>query len=46
VYDRCRFTDGGLRHHEMYFPDGSCPSTELLLQFLRVAEQASRQGMM
>ncbi|KIZ02856.1 protein phosphatase [Monoraphidium neglectum] len=39
VYDRRRFTDGGLRHHELYFPDGSCPPTELLLRFLDLAEQ-------
>ncbi|KAI8468258.1 MAG: cell division cycle protein 14, partial [Monoraphidium minutum] len=39
VYDRKRFLDGGLRHHELYFPDGSCPPTELLLRFLDIAEQ-------
>ena len=38
VYDAKRFTDGGLRHHELYFPDGSCPPTELLLRFLEIAE--------
>ena len=26
VYDRRRFLDAGLRHYELYFPDGSCPT--------------------
>ncbi|GBF88355.1 hypothetical protein Rsub_01067 [Raphidocelis subcapitata] len=39
AYDRRRFTDAGLRHHELYFPDGSCPPTDLLLRFLDIAEQ-------
>lgn len=37
-YDRKRFTDGGLRHHELYFPDGSCPSDAILFKFLELAE--------
>lgn len=39
VYERKRFTDGGLAHHELYFPDGSCPPTDLMLRFLEIAEQ-------
>jgi protein-tyrosine phosphatase len=38
VYDRKRFLDGGFQHHELYFPDGSCPSQEILLRFLAIAE--------
>lgn len=38
VYDRKRFLDGGLRHHELYFPDGSCPSEAILMKFLEIAE--------
>lgn len=38
VYDRKRFLDGGFQHHELYFPDGSCPSQEILLKFLSIAE--------
>ena len=41
VYDRKRFLDGGLRHHELYFPDGSCPSNEIMLRFLEIAETVS-----
>jgi hypothetical protein len=39
AYDRRRFTDDGLCHHDLYFPDGSNPPTDLLLRFLEVAEQ-------
>ena len=31
VYDRKRFLDGGFKHIEMYFPDGSCPSDAIIL---------------
>lgn len=39
MYDAKRFTDDGLVHHELYFPDGSCPTDHLLLRFLELAEQ-------
>lgn len=39
LYESSRFTDGGFRHHELYFPDGSCPSDAILQQFLRIAEE-------
>jgi hypothetical protein len=39
VYDARRFTSGGFQHHELYFPDGSCPSQDILLSFLDLAEQ-------
>ena len=38
VYDRRRFTDGGFRHYDLYFPDGSCPSEAILLKWLEIAE--------
>ena len=38
VYDRRRFTEGGIRHYELYFPDGSCPSEAIILKFLEIAE--------
>ncbi|KAF8072515.1 CDC14A [Scenedesmus sp. PABB004] len=40
VYDRKRFLDGGFAHTELYFPDGSCPSQDILLRFLALAEAA------
>ena len=39
VYERERFLSSGLRHVELYFPDGSCPSEALLMRFLQLAEQ-------
>jgi cell division cycle 14 len=39
VYERERFLASGLRHVELYFPDGSCPSEALLMRFLQLAEQ-------
>ncbi|KAG2484766.1 hypothetical protein HYH03_016420 [Edaphochlamys debaryana] len=38
VYDRKRFLDGGFKHHEMYFPDGSCPSDAIIQRFLDTVE--------
>lgn len=38
VYDSRRFKDGGFIHHEMYFPDGSCPTDTILHKFLELAE--------
>lgn len=37
-YDRQRFIDQGLKHLELYFPDGSCPKDEIISKFLWVAE--------
>ena len=43
LYESTRFTDAGFRHHELYFPDGSCPPDHILQQFLAISEQ--EQGM-
>mmetsp|Transcript_22268 Transcript_22268/g.56243 ORF Transcript_22268/g.56243 Transcript_22268/m.56243 type:complete len:430 (+) Transcript_22268:441-1730(+) len=37
-YDRRRFTDHGVKHVDLYFLDGSCPSREIINKFLFVAE--------
>jgi len=37
-YDRHRFLENGLKHIDLYFPDGSCPSPEIISRFLWVAE--------
>ncbi|KAI7836708.1 hypothetical protein COHA_009484 [Chlorella ohadii] len=39
MYESSRFTQYGVRHYEMYFPDGTCPSEQILLRFLEVAER-------
>jgi cell division cycle 14 len=38
AYEGRRFASGGFAHHELYFPDGSCPPAPLLARFLALAE--------
>lgn len=38
LYKPESFTAGGFKHHELFFPDGSCPSSEIVLQFLNIVE--------
>lgn len=37
-YDRRRFIDHGIRHVDLYFLDGSCPSREIINKFLHITE--------
>lgn len=37
-YDKRLFTQSGLRHHDLYFPDGTCPPDAILSEFLSIAE--------
>jgi len=37
-YDRRRFIDHGLKHVDLYFLDGSCPSKEIISKFLHITE--------
>lgn len=38
-YERERFTKNGIRHLDLYFVDGSCPSDEIIETFLTACEQ-------
>lgn len=38
IYDAKRFKDAGFNHHDMYFIDGSCPSDEIMREFIRMTE--------
>ena len=38
MYEGKRFVAGGFRQHELYFPDGSCPSEAILQRFLAIVE--------
>ena len=42
LYDRKKFTDAGIEHIEMYFPDGTTPPDHILRKFLEIVE--SRPG--
>merc|ERR1719375_1184505 len=37
-YDRRRFIDHGIKHVDLYFLDGSCPSRDIISKFLTIAE--------
>lgn len=37
-YDRQRFIDHGIKHVDLYFLDGSCPSNEIIGKFLHIVE--------
>lgn len=39
TYDAQRFVRNGIRHYDLYFPDGSCPSPEIIRRFLQIANQ-------
>jgi len=38
IYDRRRFIDHGIKHVDLYFIDGSCPSNEIITKFLHIVE--------
>eukprot|EP00923_Selenidium_pygospionis_P042970 GHVN01074087.1.p1 GENE.GHVN01074087.1~~GHVN01074087.1.p1 ORF type:complete len:381 (-),score=44.07 GHVN01074087.1:1279-2421(-) len=38
-YDRRRFIESGLKHVDLYFLDGSCPSREIITKFLDITER-------
>lgn len=38
MYERNRFIDHGIKHVDLYFPDGTCPSKEIIGKFLHIAE--------
>jgi len=41
LYDGSRFSKHGINHHDLYFPDGTCPSDGILQKFLAIAENES-----
>ncbi|RZF35176.1 hypothetical protein LSTR_LSTR012381 [Laodelphax striatellus] len=41
AYDADRFKKYGLSHHDLYFLDGSPPSIELALEFLKICENSN-----
>ena len=41
TYEAERFTRNGIRHHDLYFLDGSVPSEAIVKDFLRIAESES-----
>ncbi|KAK0551107.1 cell division control protein 14 [Tilletia horrida] len=39
LYDKKVFEDAGIRHVDMYFDDGSNPSTEILRNFIKMSDE-------
>jgi protein-tyrosine phosphatase len=37
-YDRATFLDAGIQHYDLFFKDGTVPSSDLLRQFFHIAE--------
>eukprot|EP00929_Paragymnodinium_shiwhaense_P112057 TRINITY_DN80316_c0_g1_i1.p1 TRINITY_DN80316_c0_g1~~TRINITY_DN80316_c0_g1_i1.p1 ORF type:complete len:686 (+),score=118.82 TRINITY_DN80316_c0_g1_i1:139-2196(+) len=37
-YDRAKFTQAGFQHLDLFFKDGSCPSSEIITKFLYMVE--------
>ena len=40
LYEGSAFEAGGFNHHDLYFPDGSCPSNSIVLRFLDICENS------
>ncbi|GIQ80061.1 tyrosine-protein phosphatase CDC14 [Kipferlia bialata] len=38
MYDRLSFTRAGIRHYDLFFPDGSIPSDAIVKRFLQILE--------
>jgi len=38
MYDKKRFIDHGIKHVDLYFADGTCPSPEIIGKFLHIVE--------
>mmetsp|Transcript_148581 Transcript_148581/g.413961 ORF Transcript_148581/g.413961 Transcript_148581/m.413961 type:complete len:404 (-) Transcript_148581:129-1340(-) len=38
MYDKRRFIDHGIKHVDLYFADGTCPSRDIIGKFLHIAE--------
>ncbi|XP_024530219.1 dual specificity protein phosphatase CDC14C isoform X3 [Selaginella moellendorffii] len=41
LYDRRRFTDHGINHYDLYFPDGSCPPERIVQRFMEIVEETA-----
>lgn len=39
TYDSTEFRERGVRHFEMFFTDGTCPSKQIVAEFLSVTEK-------
>ncbi|KAJ2940855.1 hypothetical protein O0L34_g10116 [Tuta absoluta] len=40
MYDGDVFSNAGITHYDLFFPDGSCPPRHILMKFLQIAEES------
>nr|VZH92220.1 unnamed protein product [Spirometra erinaceieuropaei] len=40
IYDANRFTDAGIQHYDLFFPDGGVPPDSIMRQFLDICEKS------
>jgi Dual specificity phosphatase, catalytic domain len=40
-YDKAHFVRAGFAHHELYFPDGTCPPDHILAAFMNIVESTN-----
>ncbi len=40
MYEASRFTRAGIKHHDLFFPDGSVPTEAITRQFIEICEMA------
>lgn len=38
TYESSRFTKFSMRHYELHFPDGSCPTSDVVERFIRIVD--------
>ena len=38
TYDSSKFTKMGLKHYDLYFADGSCPSPDIVERFISIVD--------
>eukprot|EP00752_Nemacystus_decipiens_P011268 g10014.t1 len=43
-YDRRRFTEGGIKHIDLFYEDGGNPSEEILQRFLKICENTKARN--
>ena len=42
TYEAKEFSERGVKHHDLYFPDGTCPPKAIMSQFLSVCEKQQK----
>ncbi|OMJ90266.1 hypothetical protein SteCoe_7377 [Stentor coeruleus] len=38
TYDEKQFTENNIKHYDLYFPDGTCPSSEIIDKFISIVD--------